>query len=170
MSNSASPAHQTAFSANKRLDFGNLTHVKNIYTFWTFPSLCLNSKTHVLSVFHVSLFHTPIGPMESWLSNSGAAGLEDVEVADFPTTGRGVRAHRAFKQDERILTIPASCLWTVKHAYDDSLLGPVLRSAQPSLSVETHWLCIFCLCGHARKTPRTKDYKAILPCCLLATL
>lgn len=74
--------------------------------------------------------------MEAWLCNAGAVGLDDLEIADFPETGRGVRSKRQFKQGEEILTIPASCLWTVEHAYADPLLGPVLRSVQPSLSVE----------------------------------
>lgn len=74
--------------------------------------------------------------MERWLKESGAAGLDDLELADFPVTGRGVRTLRRFKQGERILTILGDNLWTVEHAYSDSLLGPVLRSVQPSLSAE----------------------------------
>lgn len=74
--------------------------------------------------------------MEAWLKQSGASGLDDLEVADFPVTGRGVRAKRSFKEGERILTIPSASLWTVKHARSDPLLGPVLTSAQPQLSVE----------------------------------
>ncbi|KID85169.1 histone-lysine N-methyltransferase [Metarhizium guizhouense ARSEF 977] len=75
-------------------------------------------------------------PMETWLEQSGAVGLDGLEVADFPVTGRGVKARRRFKQGERILTIPSSLHWTVKHAQNDSLLGPALRSARPPLSVE----------------------------------
>ncbi|KAL6836317.1 hypothetical protein J3E69DRAFT_24096 [Trichoderma sp. SZMC 28015] len=74
--------------------------------------------------------------MESWLKESGAVGLEDLELVEFPVTGRGARALRPFKQGERILTIPGDCLWTVEHAYADPLLGPVLCSTQPPLSVE----------------------------------
>jgi hypothetical protein len=74
--------------------------------------------------------------MESWLKSSGAVGLDGLELANFPVTGRGVRTLRRFKERERILTIPASILWTVEHAHDDPLLGPALRSAQPPLSVE----------------------------------
>ncbi|KAL2165025.1 hypothetical protein VTH06DRAFT_321 [Thermothelomyces fergusii] len=74
--------------------------------------------------------------MESWLKQSGAAGLDDLELADFPDTGRGVKTLRRFKEGERILTIPAGSLWTVEHAYADSLVGPALRSAQPPLSAE----------------------------------
>jgi hypothetical protein len=74
--------------------------------------------------------------MESWLKRSGAAGLDDLELADFPDTGRGVKTLRRFKKGERILTIPSGILWTVEHAYADPLLGPALRSAQPPLSVE----------------------------------
>ncbi|CAP62192.1 uncharacterized protein PODANS_5_12720, partial [Podospora anserina S mat+] len=74
--------------------------------------------------------------MESWLKLSGAVGLDDLELADFPVTGRGVRALRRFKKGERILTIPCGVLWTVEHAFADPLLGPALRSARPPLSVE----------------------------------
>lgn len=74
--------------------------------------------------------------MESWLKVSGAVGLDDLEIADFPVTGRGVRTLRRFKEGEKILTIPCGILWTVEHAYADLFLGPALRSAQPPLSVE----------------------------------
>ncbi|KAH0490858.1 hypothetical protein TgHK011_002309 [Trichoderma gracile] len=74
--------------------------------------------------------------MESWLTKSGAVGLSDLELADFPVTGRGVKTLRRFKQGERILTIPSGVLWSVEHAYSDSKLGPALRSAKPPLSVE----------------------------------
>ncbi|KAK3402314.1 hypothetical protein B0T20DRAFT_136626 [Sordaria brevicollis] len=74
--------------------------------------------------------------MDSWLRESGALGLDSLELADFPDTGRGVKTTRSFKEGEKILTIPAKILWTVKHAYADPLLGPALKSAQPPLSVE----------------------------------
>src|SRR4051812_2553154 len=74
--------------------------------------------------------------MESWLKATGAVGLDALELAEFPITGRGVRTLRRFKHGERILTIPSGSLWTAEHAYADPLLGPALRSAQPPLSVE----------------------------------
>ncbi|KAL7919033.1 hypothetical protein ACQKWADRAFT_323289 [Trichoderma austrokoningii] len=74
--------------------------------------------------------------MENWLKESSATGLDDLELADFPVTGRGAKTLRRFKQGERILTIPGDSLWTVEHAYADSHLGPVLRSTRPPLSVE----------------------------------
>lgn len=74
--------------------------------------------------------------MESWLKESGAVGLDNLQVADFAATGRGVKAQRRFKEGEKILTIPSKTLWTVKHAHSDPLIGNVLRSVQPSLSVE----------------------------------
>ncbi|EEQ35353.1 putative [histone H3]-lysine(4) N-trimethyltransferase [Microsporum canis] len=74
--------------------------------------------------------------MEAWLKDSGARGVDGIEVANFAVTGSGVKALRSFKEGERILTIPSACLWTVEKAYADPLLGPVLRSAQPPLSVE----------------------------------
>lgn len=62
--------------------------------------------------------------------------MDDLELADFPVTGRSVRTLRRFKEGERILTIPCGILWTVEHAYADPLFGPALRSARPPLSVE----------------------------------
>src|SRR5689334_16330894 len=74
--------------------------------------------------------------MENWLKQSGAKGLDGLELANFPATGRGVRTLRRFKKGEEILTIPSSALWTVEHAYANPLLGPALRSVQPPLSTE----------------------------------
>lgn len=74
--------------------------------------------------------------MESWLKQSGASGLDGVELADFSNTGRGVRTLRRFEKGAKILTIPHGVLWTVKHAFADPVLGPALRSVQPPLSVD----------------------------------
>jgi hypothetical protein len=74
--------------------------------------------------------------MENWLKLSGASGLDDLELADFSDTGRGVRTLRRFEEGEKIFTIPNAVLWTVKHAYADPVLGPALLSAQPPLSVD----------------------------------
>ena len=75
-------------------------------------------------------------PMKSWLKQSGASGLDDLELADFSDTGRGIRTLRRFEEGEKILTIPRGVLWTVKHAYADPFLGPALLSMQPPLSVD----------------------------------
>ncbi|PVH69866.1 SET domain-containing protein [Cadophora sp. DSE1049] len=74
--------------------------------------------------------------MESWLKQSGASGLDDLELADFSDTGRGVRTLQRFEEGEKILTIPHGVLWTVKHAYTDPFLGPALLSTRPPLSVD----------------------------------
>jgi hypothetical protein len=74
--------------------------------------------------------------MESWLKQSGASGLDDLELADFSDTGRGVKTLRRFEEGEKIFTIPHGVLWTVKHAYDDPVLGPALLSTRPPLSVD----------------------------------
>lgn len=86
--------------------------------------------------FFTPILSRPISNMDSWLKESGAVGLDSLELADFPDTGRGVKTLRSFKEGEKILTIPAGILWTVKHAHADPLLGPALRSAQPPLSAE----------------------------------
>ena len=74
--------------------------------------------------------------MERWLKAAGAVGLDELELVNFPIVERGVRTRRHFKEGEKILTIPPGVLWTVEHAYADSLLGPALRSVRPSLSVD----------------------------------
>jgi hypothetical protein len=74
--------------------------------------------------------------MEGWLKQSGASGLDDLELADFSDTGRGVRTLRRLEEGEKLLTIPHGVLWTVKHAYADPVLGPALLSARPPLSVD----------------------------------
>ena len=74
--------------------------------------------------------------MESWLKQSGASGLDGLELADFSDTGRGVRTLRRFEEGENILTIPHGVLWTVEHAYADPFLGPALLSTRPPLSVD----------------------------------
>ncbi|KAI4147190.1 MAG: hypothetical protein LQ341_001848 [Variospora aurantia] len=74
--------------------------------------------------------------MESWLKESGAVGLDDLQLANFQVTGRGVSSLQYYKEGERVLTIPCGILWTVEHAYADPLLGPALRSVQPPLTVE----------------------------------
>jgi len=74
--------------------------------------------------------------MDTWLKSSGAVGLDDLDLAEFPSIGRGVRTLRPFKEGESILTIPSAALWTVEHAYADPLLGLALRSVRPPLSVE----------------------------------
>lgn len=72
--------------------------------------------------------------LASWLKDAGAKGLDDLDLADFPSTGRGVRTKRPFKKGEKILTIASDSLWTVKRAHADKLVGMTLQSA--SLSVE----------------------------------
>ena len=89
--------------------------------------------------------------MESWLRESGAVSLNDVELVNFQDTGRGVKSLRCFKDGERIFTIPSGILWTVEHAYADPLLGPALRSVQPPLTVEDT-LAIYILFVRARKS------------------
>ena len=74
--------------------------------------------------------------MESWLKESGAVGLDHLELANFQVAGRGVRSLQCYTEGERLLTIPSGILWTVEHAYADPLLGPALRSAQPPLTVD----------------------------------
>lgn len=90
-------------------------------------------------------------PLRDWLKESGGFGLDDLDLADFPATGRGVRTNRAFKEGDRVLTIPRKCLWTVNHALQDPILSPALSSLQPQLSVEDT-LAVYLLFVRARKT------------------
>lgn len=92
----------------------------------------------------------PVG-MDSWLKQSGASGLDDLELADFADAGRGIKTLRRFEEKEKILTIPHAILWTVKHAYADSILGPLLTSTRPPLSVDDT-LVTYILFVRARKS------------------
>lgn len=74
--------------------------------------------------------------MESWLEESGAVGLGDLEFANFQVTGRGIRSLQHHHEGDKVLTIPHNTLWTVESAYADPLLGPVLHSVRPPLTVE----------------------------------
>lgn len=89
--------------------------------------------------------------MDSWLKQSGASGLDDLELADFADAGRGIKTLRRFEEKEKILTIPHAILWTVKHAYADSILGPLLTSTRPPLSVDDT-LVTYILFVRARKS------------------
>ncbi|KAK6346149.1 hypothetical protein TWF730_010481 [Orbilia blumenaviensis] len=89
--------------------------------------------------------------MESWLRDSGVVGLDDLKLADFPATGRGLGSLRHFKEGERILTVPSGILWTVEHAYADSIIGPVLQSMQRALSVDDT-LAIYILFVRSRES------------------
>lgn len=89
--------------------------------------------------------------MEIWLKQSGASGLDDLELADFAEAGRGIRTLRRFEEKEKILTIPHGLLWTVKRAYADPVLGPVLSSTRPPLSVDDT-LATYILFVRARKS------------------
>lgn len=95
--------------------------------------------------------HLRYDSMESWLEGYGAVGLNDLEIADFPITGRGLRTLRCFKEGETILTIPSRTLWTVEHAYADATLGPVLRSISPKPSLEDT-LVLYILFVRSRKS------------------
>lgn len=89
--------------------------------------------------------------MEIWLKQSGASGLDDLELADFAEAGRGIRTLRRFEEKEKILTIPHGLLWTVKRAYADPVLGPALSSTRPPLSVDDT-LATYILFIRARKS------------------
>ena len=109
--------------------------------------------------------------MEGWLKDSGAVGLDALELADFPVTGRGLTTLRRFKEGDRILTIPSDILWTVEHAYDDSLLGPALRSARPPLSVDDT-LAIYILFVRSRESGYTglRSHLAAVPQCYSSSI
>lgn len=102
--------------------------------------------------------------MESWLRGSGVVGLNDLELANFQVTGRGVRSLRNFKEGERVLAIPCGTLWTVEHAYADPLLGPALRSAQPPLTVDDT-LATYVLFVRSRKSGYNglRNHVAVFP-------
>lgn len=74
--------------------------------------------------------------LREWLENGGAEGLSWLQLEDFPDTGRGVKTLRPLKSGDIVLTIPGSFLWTVDATFDDPILGPIISSVKPPLSVE----------------------------------
>ncbi|KAI0143818.1 hypothetical protein GGR57DRAFT_341016 [Xylariaceae sp. FL1272] len=89
--------------------------------------------------------------MESWLKGLEATGLDSLAIADFPLTGRGIQTRRSFKQWDQIFTIPKAALWTVKQAQADPLIGSILRTTQPPLSIENIFI-IYILFVRSRQT------------------
>lgn len=100
--------------------------------------------------------------LNDWLKKTGAKGQEDLELADFASTGRGIRAKRPFKQGEKILTIGGDSLWTLQRAHDDELVGSILKCA--SLSVEDT-LALYLLFVRSRESgyEGLKSHVAVLP-------
>ncbi|KAF0430334.1 SET domain-containing protein [Gigaspora margarita] len=74
--------------------------------------------------------------LQKWLINGGAEGLSWLQLEDFPDTGRGVKTLRPLKSQEVVLTIPESFLWTADVATNDPVIGTVIRSVEPPLSVD----------------------------------
>lgn len=74
--------------------------------------------------------------LREWLEKGGTEGLSQLQLEEFPITGRGVKALRSFKPNDIILSVPGSFFWTVDAALDDPILGPVLRSVESPLSKE----------------------------------
>ncbi|CAG8587421.1 17165_t:CDS:2 [Dentiscutata heterogama] len=74
--------------------------------------------------------------LQEWLVNGGAEGLDWLQLEDFPDTGRGVKTLRPLKSKDVVLTIPGSFLWTADVATSDPVIGTVIRSVEPPLSVE----------------------------------
>ncbi|XMA08670.1 hypothetical protein WAI453_001461 [Rhynchosporium graminicola] len=102
--------------------------------------------------------------MESWLNQAGASGLDSLQLADFSSTGRGVRTLRRFEEGEKILTIPYSVLWTVKHAHADPILGPALLSVWPPLTVDnTLAIYILFVRSHGSRYNGKGSHVAALP-------
>ncbi|CAG8548628.1 12137_t:CDS:2 [Racocetra persica] len=74
--------------------------------------------------------------LQEWLVNGGVEGLSWLQLEDFPDTGRGVKTLRSLKSHDVILTVPGSFLWTVDAAFSDPVIGTVIRSVEPPLSVD----------------------------------
>ncbi|RUP49057.1 hypothetical protein BC936DRAFT_143370 [Jimgerdemannia flammicorona] len=102
--------------------------------------------------------------LQEWLEKNGAKGLDHLVLEEFPETGRGITTLRALKAGDEILTIPGAVLWTVDAANTDPLLGPILRSLDPSLSVE-ETLAVFFIFIKARDTEyeERKPHVEVLP-------
>lgn len=84
------------------------------------------------------------------LADAGVKGLSDLELQDFPDTGRGVKTKIPLKQNDEILKVPGELLWTTDLALADPHLHPILDSLNPPLSVEDT-LAVFLLFVKSRK-------------------
>ncbi|CAG8686266.1 14634_t:CDS:1, partial [Cetraspora pellucida] len=74
--------------------------------------------------------------LQEWLVNGGVEGLSLLQLEDFPDTGRGVKTLQSLKSHDVVLTVPGSLLWTVDVALSDPVIGTVIRTVEPPLSVD----------------------------------
>ncbi|CAG8640871.1 1935_t:CDS:2, partial [Scutellospora calospora] len=89
--------------------------------------------------------------LQEWLIGGGVEDLSWLQLEDFPDTGRGVKTLRPLKSHDVVLTVPGSFLWTADVAISDPVIGTVIRSVEPPLSVEDI-LAIFLLFIKSCKT------------------
>lgn len=102
--------------------------------------------------------------METWLKESGAVGLDHLELADFPVTGRGVRTLKRFKQ---LFHLPFSGRLNMH------MLIPLSGQSfaqHPYLS-KTPWLFIFSLSDRASRDTMACEttWRGYLPATLQAS-
>src|SRR5689334_10155241 len=68
------------------------------------------------------------------LDERNAKGLSGVDLHDFESTGRGLRALRPFKKGDTVLVIPESLLWTLAAAHADPTYSKAISTLNPPLS------------------------------------
>lgn len=109
--------------------------------------------------------------LQAWLEAKGAKGLAYLALEDFPETGRGVKTLRSLKAGDELLTIPGAVLWTADAAAADPLLGPVLRTLNPPLSIE-ETLAVFLLFVKSREAENEERtlHTKVLPVRYTATI
>ena len=102
--------------------------------------------------------------LEASLSEAGVWGLSNLELSEFPDTGRGVRSLSALRRGDPILELPPSVLWTSARALADPTLGPVLAALSPALPVDDV-LAVFLLFVKSRVDgyDLEREHVAVLP-------
>ena len=63
----------------------------------------------------------------TWLGKNGQ-DLTSVEVFDFPTTGRGMRATKHYNKNSVVLSIPLSLIITSKVCFDNETIQSLGRN------------------------------------------
>ncbi|KAI9338074.1 hypothetical protein DFJ73DRAFT_587145 [Zopfochytrium polystomum] len=101
--------------------------------------------------------------------STSATGKKGVAVADFAQTGRGLRAQRAFTAGETILSCPSVLFWSVASAQREPVLGELLATCRPPLSIDDT-IAVYLLfvrhspsCAQPRDSPRRTHVRTGIP-------
>lgn len=94
-----------------------------------------------------------------WITDNGGI-IDNIEVAEFPVYGLGLRAKRAFQKDEAMITIPRKLFMSLDNPV--LLAEPFLTEIPfpPTINVK---LAFFLICEKLNPTSFYKPYLDVLP-------